>query len=241
MRNSEIELQKIADMGTAVYKLPDGRKVAGLILPVAWEYRLSASRVIVTPEGKLIRPTKFGGFFIKPPTYREIVDKQYRELAGWNRRKIIRDKVKAIMTWIKEVIPMFPVIRLCYGGDPYRWGKTARFWEDFYRAITRDMKREDIPELHIWTANAEKLNELGDKAAGDGKVIYISQTQAYRDLPLFCPRKVVYHWEHEDEEGMIREEEVMPKADLGMWEVEDYHVALPQEAYILWKEALPKL
>lgn len=236
------ELREIAGLGTITYTLPDNRQVAGLILPACWECHQSVSRVIVLPSGKLVRSVHCDGSFIKPATYREMTDREYRKLAIQNKREIIRRCTCNIADWLKEAAHLYPVLRLGYGGDPYRWkNDSATYWEWVFRRVTKGIKEDDIPELQIWTANTEKLNELENKARGDNKIIYISQAQAYKDLPLFCPRKVIYHWAHEDEEGMIAEEEVMPKTDLGIWEVEEYHVALPEDAYTLWKKYTPKL
>lgn len=237
MRN-EFKLKKIAGLHSALYALPGDRKVAGIILPSVWEYELSASKVIVTKEGKLIRADRWGGYFIKPPTYYEIISRAFRDAAWENRRKLIQVREEGVRDWIEEVVRRgIPIIRLFYGGDPYHRDEIpARFWADLFLEVTQG--QETL--LQLWTANTGKLNELGEACRTTPRVAYISEAQAYRDLPLYCPRRVSYYWAHEKEPGAGTERDIDPDPNLGGMKVEEWKIALPDEAYRIWKDAVKR-
>lgn len=221
-------------MHTITYRLPDGREAGAIILPVTWEYRLSASRVEVSPEGKLKRPNPYGGYFIKPATYLEITSGAFREGANENKRTIIAEGSNCIARWMRKAAKHFHVLRLFYGGDPYvNENISGEFWPDLYHKVVGGYPGN---ELHIWTANTERLNTMGEKCMEYEDVYFISEAQSYRDLPLFCRRRVIYHWEHEDGKK-IDESEVIPHKIDSPFKEERFHISIPEGAYRLWKEA----
>lgn len=138
MKPYKIEL--IKNFYTLIHELPDGRTLAAIILPSEMEYMYSASCVKVMADGKLIRHKNFTKF-IKPATYYEITDPEFRKACRKNMNFIknsmsLHDRDRhyssysnsikpayfiddELNSWLCEVAGKYEVIRLFFGGDAY--------------------------------------------------------------------------------------------------------------------------
>lgn len=235
MNKYRIEL--IEKFYTLFHTLPDGKVMAAIILPSYMDYRFSAACVRVMADGTLVQP-KNTAKFIKPATFYEITDEEFRKACRKNgtyiKKKFADFKVDTvaddIIQWIITVSHKCNLIRIFYGGDAYSstfmninpGTYSAAVCINILHSLLYRIEYRDWADMYntdtqiiIHTCNAAKLDDTLLWANKTHREIpdYIHtmcDAQSYADLSLYCPTRITYHWEQEGIEDAIDDLDIVP-------------------------------